>query len=108
MPIPRRAEGAAMPGPFAYICALTQCLRQWRAQAVEVAPGDPHLFWSGAEDSEVRQYDTRCRCVVLVRLDAFHAFAMEVWRPAQSAQADIWAWVLAALTLRGIERAPTC
>lgn len=32
-------------------------------QAVEVAPGDPHIFWSAGEDAEVRQYDTRCRCV---------------------------------------------
>jgi hypothetical protein len=29
-------------------------------QEVEVAPGDPHLFWSAAEDGQVRQYDTRC------------------------------------------------
>jgi hypothetical protein len=30
------------------------------AQEVEVAPGEPHLFWSAAEDGQVRQYDTRC------------------------------------------------
>ncbi len=30
-------------------------------QGVEVAPGDPHLFWSVAEDGDVRQFDTRCR-----------------------------------------------
>lgn len=28
-------------------------------QTVEVAPGDPHLFWSASEDGTVRQFDLR-------------------------------------------------
>ncbi|CAM9676656.1 unnamed protein product, partial [Phaeothamnion confervicola] len=37
-----------------------------RVKAVETASGDPHLFWSAAEDGMVRQYDRRlpgCGCV---------------------------------------------
>ena len=30
-------------------------------QGVEVAPRDPNMFWSVAEDGDVRQFDTRCR-----------------------------------------------
>lgn len=55
------AEVAVKPDRLACTSAMTHCVIGWYAQAVEVAPGDPHLFWSGAEDSEVRQYDTRCQ-----------------------------------------------
>lgn len=29
---------------------------------------EPHTFWSGGEDGFVRQFDTRVRCVVLIRI----------------------------------------
>ncbi|CAL8472173.1 g11715 [Coccomyxa elongata] len=32
-----------------------------RVKGVEVAPQDPHMFWSVGEDGDVRQFDTRCR-----------------------------------------------
>ena len=34
---------------------------------MEVAPRDPNMFWSVAEDGDVRQFDTRCRSVLRTR-----------------------------------------
>ncbi|GLI68626.1 hypothetical protein VaNZ11_013104 [Volvox africanus] len=60
MAIPRRV---AAPKPVRVVMPRTKVYlsHKDRVKDVKVEPMNPHNFWSGGEDGDVRQYDTRMR-----------------------------------------------
>ena len=55
-------EGLLLPIHFDLLFSRAgQCLWLHVDQGVEVAPGDRNMWWSVAEDGDVRQFDTRVR-----------------------------------------------
>lgn len=61
-PVCRRQTAPPVLQPVQAATTVYEC-HHGRVKHVEVEVGNPHLFFSAAEDGFIRQYDLRMRCV---------------------------------------------